>query len=119
MSGGSITIAAAHDGYCRLFGRPIHHRQWQLASDRLIITDTIRGGFRSAIARIYLHPTVEKIAPDVVRLPGGRQLSFAVHGGRLQINSSKWYPEFGVERENLCVELTITDPKMTLELLWT
>lgn len=119
MSGGSITIDAAHDGYCRLSGRPIHHRQWQLASDRLIITDTIRGGFRFAVARLYLHPTVEKIAPDVVRLSGGRQLSFAVHGGRLQINSSKWYPEFGVERENLCVELTMTDPKMTLELLWT
>ena len=119
MIGENITIAAAHDGYCRLSGRPIHHRQWQLASDRLIITDTIRGGFRSAVARIYLHPTVEKIAPDVVRLSCGRQLSFAVHGGRLQINSSKWYPEFGVERESLCVELTMTDPKMTLELLWT
>lgn len=119
MSGGTITITAAHDGYRRLSGKPIHHRQWQLASDRLTITDTIRGGFRSAVARLYLHPTIEKIAPDVVRLPDGTQLSFAVHGGRLQINSSRWFPEFGVERENLCVELTMTDPKMTLELLWT
>ncbi len=119
MNGASITITAAHDGYRRLSGKPIHHRQWQLASDRLTITDTIRGEFRSAIARIHLHPMVKKISPDAVKLPSGTQLSFAVHGGRLQINSSKWYPEFGIERENLCVELTMTDPKMTLELLWT
>ena len=59
---GGITIEAAHDGYRRLPGRPVHRRRWSLTGSGLQVDDEIVGGKRHAIAvRWHLAPgsTVE------------------------------------------------------------
>jgi uncharacterized heparinase superfamily protein len=54
---GRLTAGAAHDGYRRLPGRPVHHRGWTLTGAGLQVDDTVTGGGRHAIAvRWHLAP---------------------------------------------------------------
>jgi uncharacterized heparinase superfamily protein len=54
---GGITIEAAHDGYRRLPGRPIHRRRWSLTSAGLQVDDEVVGSKRHAVAvRWHLAP---------------------------------------------------------------
>ena len=52
-----VTIEAAHDGYARLGGRPVHRRRWALTADGLKVDDLVTGSGRHAIAvRWHLAP---------------------------------------------------------------
>jgi uncharacterized heparinase superfamily protein len=54
---GRMTVEAAHNGYRRLPGRPVHRRQWSLTSDGLQVNDEVTGGRRhSAAVRWHLAP---------------------------------------------------------------
>jgi uncharacterized heparinase superfamily protein len=54
---GVIVAEAAHDGYRRLPGRPVHRRRWSLARAGLQVDDEITGGRRHEIAiRWHLAP---------------------------------------------------------------
>lgn len=119
QSDGGVTILGAHDGYTRLRGAPIHRRRWLLVPDSLTIFDTIDGAFRSAVARVHLHPSVTLDSDHSVRLPSGHRLSFAAHGGSLSLEHSSWHPEFGSIRENLCLVVSVAGPESKLVLRWT
>ena len=114
-----IEIIAAHDGYTRLAGAPIHRRQWRLVENELTITDSIRGDFSSAVARVYFHPTVKRRCAESVQLPSGESLSFDLRGGTARIEAASWHPEFGVESGSLCLICEMSAPEMTLQLRWT
>jgi uncharacterized heparinase superfamily protein len=64
-AGDAVTIAAGHDGYRHLPGRPTHHRRWQLGPDELRIDDTVTGRGRHRIAvRWHLPPgTLLRLVP--------------------------------------------------------
>ena len=52
-----VTIEAAHDGFSRLGGQPVHRRRWSLAADGLKVDDLVTGSGRHAIAvRWHLAP---------------------------------------------------------------
>jgi hypothetical protein len=52
-----VTVEAAHNGYRRLPGRPVHRRQWSLTSAGLQVDDEVTGGKRHAVAvRWHLAP---------------------------------------------------------------
>jgi uncharacterized heparinase superfamily protein len=52
-----VTAEAAHDGYRRLPGRPVHRRRWSLTSAGLRVDDEVTGGQRHAVAvRWHLAP---------------------------------------------------------------
>ncbi len=54
---GRVTIEAAHNGYRRLPGRPVHRRRWSLTSTGLQVDDEVTGGKRHAVAvRWHLAP---------------------------------------------------------------
>jgi uncharacterized heparinase superfamily protein len=56
-SAGHVTVEAAHDGYRRLPGRPVHRRRWSLASAGLQVDDEVTGGRRHAVTvRWHLAP---------------------------------------------------------------
>jgi uncharacterized heparinase superfamily protein len=56
-SAGHVTVEAAHDGYRRLPGRPVHRRRWSLASSGLQVDDEVTGGRRHAVTvRWHLAP---------------------------------------------------------------
>jgi uncharacterized heparinase superfamily protein len=52
-----VTVAAEHDGYRRLPGRPVHRRLWRLTGAGLRVDDEVTGGGRHAVAiRWHLAP---------------------------------------------------------------
>ena len=51
-------VSAAHDGYRRLPGRPVHRRVWRLTPTRFSVVDTLEGGYGVAVARFHLHPAI-------------------------------------------------------------
>jgi uncharacterized heparinase superfamily protein len=54
---GTVTIDAAHDGFRRLAGHPMHRRRWSLTSTALQIDDEITGSCRHMITiRWHLAP---------------------------------------------------------------
>ncbi|WPL19451.1 hypothetical protein Thiowin_04578 [Thiorhodovibrio winogradskyi] len=76
-----LLVSAAHDGYRRLPGRPVHRRHWQLAEDRLVVSDRIESEVRSAVARFHLHPQAKasiEEACGVLRLPVGAPIRWRV-----------------------------------------
>jgi uncharacterized heparinase superfamily protein len=64
--GGSVVIEAAHDGFRRLPGRPVHRRRWSLTETGLRVADEVTGaGTHTVTARWHLPPGAE------LRLAGG------------------------------------------------
>src|SRR6202034_2591158 len=54
---GQVIAAAAHDGYRRLTGRPVHRRTWTLTAAGLEVRDRVTGGGRHGLAvRWHLDP---------------------------------------------------------------
>jgi Heparinase II/III-like protein len=55
--GGVLTVEAAHDGYRRLPGRPMHRRRWLLTEAGLRVEDYVTGRGRHALVlRWHLAP---------------------------------------------------------------
>ena len=53
----AVTFGAAHNGFRRLRGSPVHHRRWSLTAAELRVDDEISGGGQHAITiRWYLAP---------------------------------------------------------------
>lgn len=64
--GTSITLSAAHDGYRRLQGRPVHRRTWLLTADRLRVADEVLGaGEHDLTARLHGTPLDAVLSPSV------------------------------------------------------
>ena len=49
-SGGVLTVEAAHDGFRRLPGRPVHRRRWSLSEAGLRVDDLISGDGEHSVA---------------------------------------------------------------------
>lgn len=106
---GAIIIEAAHDGYRRLPGRPVHRRRWVLKEGCLEVTDFIEGRFNNALSRVYFHPEVDLTNEGV----GGRlswlggHLRWQSSGARVSDVESQWHPEFGLSHANRCLTLSL------------
>lgn len=117
----TMSVSAAHDGYRRLPGRPVHRRQWLLCEDRLVVTDRIEGEWRSAVARFHLHPAVAVSidgAGGVLRLPDGANIRWQVNGGQPTLVADTWHPEFGQSLPSQCLRVEIMADACALELCW-
>jgi len=117
------TAAAAHDGYARLAGKPVHRRNWRITDSRLTITDTVTGGTAPAIARFHLHPAIavhcaEGARRGTLTMPDGRALGWSA-SAPVQLAASRWAPEFGVVRPALCLVVPLVAGRSTFELEWT
>jgi uncharacterized heparinase superfamily protein len=119
-----LRVSAAHDGYRRLPGRPVHRRRWELTADRLRVIDRIEGGFDTAVARFHLHPAVEieldqrDAGTGVLRLATGERCRWRLTGGAVQLLPGLWHPEFGHSLPNHCLVLHLNTDTATLELVW-
>ena len=111
-------VSCAHDGYRRLPGRPVHHREWQFARNSLLIVDRVSGIFTHAIARFHLHPAIEISTQQTLRLPNDRWVKWSSDGGRTRVVPSMWYPEFGISIANQCIEIEFEGPQASLSLHW-
>ncbi len=114
--GARVIVDAAHDGYKRLAGRPIHRRRWILGDCYLEVVDYIEGRFDEAVARIHFHPDV-RIEAD--GLNGGLSwiggaATWRAQAAAVQMTESEWHPKFGVSVKAESLELRI-DPRVTAQ----
>lgn len=118
---GPARVSAAHDGYRRLRGRPLHRRTWEMRPDRLTVTDRLEGAYGVAIARFHLHPQIqadgEGMQGDLV-LSDGHRVRWSIDKGQARIVPSVWHPEFGVALTALCLEVEISGGECKLVLDW-
>lgn len=112
-------ISAAHTGYARLPGRPVHRRVWQLSERRLAVVDEIHGATTLPVtAYFHWHPEV-RLEPDGrAVLQGGRVARWAVDGGDTRIVPTMWSPQFGLRVPNQCLEVRLWDSRMEFRLEW-
>lgn len=101
-------LAAAHDGYRRLKGRPVHHRRWLLQPGALRIEDRIEGVFDSAVARYRVHPDV-RVEDHALQLDADFGLRWRIEPASERIAPSSYHPQFGLNRPCQVIEATL-DP---------
>lgn len=120
----AIRVACAHDGYCRLPGRPEHRREWALSEGGLTVEDWVSGCFEHADARFHVHPgvTVEIGSAGVagrLRLrDGGRVVRWHVEHGALRIESTSWHPRFGSSEPTSCLVVGLRDGRSRIRFDW-
>lgn len=112
-NGDEITIEAAHDGYRRLAGQPIHRRTWILRPYCLEVVDMVQGDFSEMVSRVYFHPDVRVIKVDAkgsVSWPN-QKISWESSAVDSSVALASWYPEFGVSVPNNCLRMAIPGSK--------
>jgi uncharacterized heparinase superfamily protein len=103
---GGFRLQGWHDGYERLDGRPRHERAFRWHPEGVLLVRDVVNAARSATCRtrLHLHPECEILEQDERRVRVGHPaggFSVCFDGpGRLELEDSKYCPEFGVAREN-------------------
>jgi uncharacterized heparinase superfamily protein len=115
-----LSISGWHNGYCRLRGRPVHHRkvEWD-CENGLTVTDRITSSRAvNAVSRLHLHPTCTVVrmneAGIEVEHPKGRVRITCPNGGIVRIEDGWYFPQFGLKERNkvLAFERSGTDIEM-------
>lgn len=120
--GATVIVDAAHDGYKRLTGRPVHRRRWILGENSFEVIDRIEGRFAEAVALIHFHPDVRIEAEGLwggLSWRGGAA-TWKAQTSEIQVTQSKWHPRFGVsvEAESLELRFDPAKPLNTFMLTW-
>ena len=120
--GTALTVSAAHAGYSRLGGRPIHRRSWRLQAGRVIVTDQIEGRATNALARFHLQPGVRG------RVDGdGRTGELVTSSGRIirwkssqpaRLEPSQWRPQFGIRLDTRQLVASASGAPLQTEFSW-
>lgn len=103
---GGVHLSAAHDGYRRLPGRPLHRRRWLLQSGSLRVEDTIEGDYEHAIARYRVHPSVH---PDgqVFDMGLAGRVRWRTEATQHRTVSGTYHPEFGLGEPCTVIEIEL------------
>jgi uncharacterized heparinase superfamily protein len=124
-------VSAAHDGYRRLPGQPVHRRAWRLTAGQLAVIDTLEGRFDEAVARFHLHPAIRSDNPEAgegdapfnrqaghILLPDGQRVTWRVTSGVARLVPDHWRPQFGLSLPAHCLEVRFTNDQCRLTLTW-
>lgn len=118
----ALIIDGSHDGYCRLPGKVVHHRQWCFQKGELILQDRLEGRFSRAEARFHCHPAVTLVLQDSwhgeLILPDGERLGIAIEGGEARRETTTWHPRFSESQSNHCLVVTFSAPRCTTSFSW-
>lgn len=88
------SVSAAHNGYRRLPGKPLHRRSWVMTDNALEIRDQVTGSQPApAIARFHLAPGVTATGDRLVSA-SGRAIRWR-STAPATVEPSDWYPRFG------------------------
>jgi len=123
-TGTTLRVACSHDGYRRLPGRVVHHREWQLDERSLSVADRLTGDYQESTARFHLHP---RVLPSEDEHGLRDQMHFQTEQTTIDWQgsspgrtvSSRFFPEFGVVMENHCLVTTFRDQRATNRFAWT
>lgn len=120
-----IKVTCSHDGYDGLARKCIHERTWKLDSRTFCIKDKILGTFKNATAKFYIHPDVKVDFENSnngnfrLKLFDGKIINVNVIGAdKLNLEASKWFPEFGISINNKCITVNFTSSDISLCVSW-
>lgn len=120
--GATVLVSAAHGGYGRRPGRPIHRRSWRLQAGGVTITDRIEGGATSALARFHLQPDIRCCADG-----DGRTGQLVTPSGRIirwkssqpaRLEPSQWRPQFGMRLDTRQLVASAGGEPLQTEFSW-
>ena len=98
---GEQGISAAHTGYRRLPGEPLHRREIRFEDRSIIVSDRIEGrGMHRAVSALHLHPDVVPAhmeGHEVICHRAGRTLRIESEGLPIHIEPYDYAPEFGLK----------------------
>jgi len=117
-----LLLRAEHNGYQRLKGAPMHKRQIQYQSDRLIIVDELSSALHQAYTRFHIHPEIELQPSDkgFALFKQGKWLAdIQVKQGKAGLVDSSYHPEFGVSIANTCIQIELEQGQSCVEWLFT
>lgn len=119
---GLLCLSAAHDGYRRLPGAPIHRRRWAMTERSLTVTDGLSDARHDAVARYLLPPEigVESLADGAYALtsPSAGHVLLRVPAGRAAIETTWYSPEFGRRLETKAIAVRLEDGKAEAVIDW-
>jgi uncharacterized heparinase superfamily protein len=119
---GVLKVACSHDGYKRLPGAPVHRREWVMSASSMQVSDTVRGGTHTALARYILHPGVQVSVAGSnswqLTLAGAQNLRVVVSAGLGRIETASYAPEFGIVLPTQCLAVELTQGQALVEWLW-
>ena len=103
--GGENSFEAAHDGYLRLDGHPLHRRRVVLENRCLEVRDCVEGtGRHEAEIYFHLYPGLELTESEAgwELVAEGRALGVLELEGpcEARVEDSAWFPGFGLSMEN-------------------
>lgn len=103
----AVNLAARHDGYRRLPGRPIHSRQWMTVQDGVDIVDELSGnGAHLAEMFFHIHPDwwpnlKGDTLCELMSVDGSRCILIHLElRMKWRLEHSTWHPQFGVSLPN-------------------
>lgn len=117
-------LAAAHDGYQRLPGRPVHHRRWQLAADGLLVDDRIAGCCHHATSHWHIHPIWDLRADSATTGTMRQRINPRDYGVHWQTDTAcrpridAWNPVFGAARPGHHLTCRFQSPTASFALQW-
>lgn len=121
-SAAAMRIQCGHDGYRRLRGRPLHHREWLMSSGAFRVEDNIEGHYESAVARFIVHPAwrLNRLNDRLIEAhgPTGQVVRINIIRGEAVIAGAYYAPEFGMRMGTSCVELAPVGPSAIIEFCW-
>ena len=115
-----VLVFAGHDGYRRLPGKILHHREFDFSNHSLTICDTISGMPQSAVANFLLHPDVQVRQADQGFLleKNGQKVHFVSQRGDAMVVDTTWHPEFGLSVPTQRISITLKDRRLVSTMRW-
>ena len=117
-----ILVGCSHNGYARLKGAPMHHREWDMGLKHLKVIDTVTGGKHKSIARFIFHPSIHIENTDfndwILRTPLGDQVFLKVLNGSSSLESVTYAPEFGVNLRTKCLAVELIMGQSQVKFDW-
>ena len=117
-----LSISCSHNGYSHLINSPIHRRKWIITTKTISISDQIKGGSYSAIARYIFHPDINiNKAKDnkwIVRMPNNKIATIKILQGKSKLKNITYSPEFGKNIPTKCLMIALTNNSGFFEIAW-
>jgi len=121
-SEGRIYVGCSHNGYARLKGKPIHHREWNLTANDLMISDRVTGGEHKSTARFIFHPSVsiERLNSSewCIYTSLGQKVLFRILSGNGFVEPATYAPEFGTVVQTQCLAIDLRLGCSQVKLQW-
>ena len=119
-------VNCSHDGYRHIKDKPTHNRQWIFEENRLIVKDEVSRlfGKERAEAMFFIHPDAKVTSQDqdgmrgVLRFEDQMEVIWSVRKGKLRIEETFWYPEFGLDIPNYCLVVRLESGCSEVHFLW-